>query len=283
MLLLTGTSDLVRVVTDAAIATDVHASYVDLNGSTVTPGRTNTAITTAATTTVVGSPSASTQRTVKTLTVRNKHASLSQGVTILHTDGTTPVELIAVSLAAGECLHFHEAAGFWTTDALGRNKTAQYANVGTPTGSGLTTVVLGADVINNNGVANTIADVTGLSFAVTANNTFYFQFNILFTAAATTTGSRWSINGPASPTYLNYESRYSLTTTTETRNALLQAYDQPSAANGTSATTGNNWARIEGVIRPTANGTVIARFASEVASSAIVAKVGSFVLYQQIA
>jgi hypothetical protein len=39
---------------------------------------------------------------------------------------------------------------------------------------------------------------------------------------------------------------------------------------------------VTGVIQPSANGTLVARFASEVSSSAIVAKAGSFVLYQQI-
>ena len=53
MLLLASTSDLLRVVTSGAITTDVHASWLDLNGSTVTPGRTNTAITTATTTTEI--------------------------------------------------------------------------------------------------------------------------------------------------------------------------------------------------------------------------------------
>jgi len=39
---------------------------------------------------------------------------------------------------------------------------------------------------------------------------------------------------------------------------------------------------MKGVIRATADATLIARFASEVASSAIVCKAGSFVKYRQI-
>jgi hypothetical protein len=142
-------------------------------------------------------------------------------------------------------------------------------------------VVLASDVTNNNASANTIADVTGLSFSVTSGKMYYFDFHVVYTAAATTTGSRWAISGPTT-TYLNYRSEYSLTTTTSTRNAMLQAYDSPAASNATSAATGNNWARVTGVIQPSANGTLVARFASEVSSSAIVAKAGSFVLYQQI-
>jgi hypothetical protein len=281
MLLLASTSDLLRVVTTSTASTDVHASWVDLNGSTVTPGRTNTPISTATTTTVVASPGASTYRTVKTLTVRNRHASTSQTVTVVHTDGTNAMEVIKCTLAAGESLMYVEGAGFWQTDLNGLSKVANYGNVGQATGSGLTTVVLASDVTNNNASANTIADVTGLSFSVTSGKMYYFDFHVVYTAAATTTGSRWAINGPTT-TYLNYRSEYSLTTTTSTRNAMLQAYDSPAASNATSAATGNNWAQVTGVIQPSADGTLVARFASEVSSSAIVAKAGSFVLYQQI-
>jgi hypothetical protein len=121
---------------------------------------------------------------------------------------------------------------------------------------------------------------TLLSFEVTAGNTYCFEFWIQYTAAATTTGSRWTINGPVASTMLSYTSRYTLTTTTITTNALLQAYDLPAASNTTSVIA-MNMAIIEGIIKPSANGTVIARFASEVANSAITAKAGSVCYYQQ--
>lgn len=142
-------------------------------------------------------------------------------------------------------------------------------------------VVLGADVTNNNASANTIADVTGLSFAVVSGGQYWFRFIIPYTSAATTTGSRWAINGPVAPTRLNYTSRYPLTATTETVN-YADAYDTPAASNASSLTTGN-LAVIEGIIVPSANGTVIARFASEVSSSAIVAKAGAVCYYQRLA
>lgn len=273
MILLASTADLLRIVTSAAITIDVHASWVDLNGSTVTPGRTNTAISTAATTTVVASPASSTYRTVKSLTVRNRHASTAQDVTLNHTDGTTSVELIKVTLAAGECLHYHEAAGFWISDAFGRVKTNINNNGSGAAINALNLVVLASDVTNNNATANTIADVTGLSFSVTAGETYHFEFFIPYTSAATTTGSRWSVKGPGSPTLLNYTSQYTLTATSMTTN-YATAYDIPAASNATSLTAGNV-AWIAGIIKPSANGTVIARFASEVASSAITAKAGA--------
>ena len=137
-----------------------------------------------------------------------------------------------------------------------------------------------ADVINNNAVANTIADVTGLSFAVSAGVRYWFRFIIPYTAAAATTGSRWSINGPAT-TLLFYRSTYILTTTTETLNAALTAYNLPATCNASSVAAGSV-AFIEGVVQPSVDGTVIARFASEVTLSAITAKAGAMVDFQAL-
>lgn len=280
MLLLASTSDLLRVVSSNAITTDVHASWLDLNGSTVTPGRTNTAITTATTTTVVASPAASTMRTIKTLCVRNKHASSAQTVTVLHSDGTTIVELVQAILSAGDALHYDEHAGFTVRDLYGRVKSRSDGLVSASVNT-INTVVLSGDVTNNNASANTIADVTALSFAVTAAEKYWFRFVIPYTAAATTTGSRWSISGPGSPTLLHYTSTYTLTATSVTVNSAT-AYDIPAASNASSLTAGNI-ARIEGFIVPSSNGTVIARFASEVSSSAIVAKAGATLFWMRVA
>jgi hypothetical protein len=150
------------------------------------------------------------------------------------------------------------------------------------TGSGVSRVFLPSDVINNNAVANTIADVTGLSFPVVAGSRYKFRFVIVYSSAATTTGSRWAINGPAA-TDMSYSSTYPTSATAITNNACLAGYNLPAAANASSQTTSNRCI-IEGEILPSANGTVIARFASEIASSAItaVASGRSYVEYQII-
>jgi hypothetical protein len=203
-------------------------------------------------------------------------------VTIKLDANATEYILFSATLATGEMLQYQDGVGFNVIANSGAVK--QSINQGNNTiGTAWTAVVLGGDVINNNAVANTIQDVTGLSFAVTAGNKYYFKFIIPYTAAATTTGSRWSINGPAAPTLLCFLSEYSLAATTTTRNANNLTYDLPAASNATSASTGSNMARIEGFIIPSANGTVIARFASEVSSSAITAKAGAVCYYQQTA
>ena len=123
MILLTGTSDLVQVITSAAVSTIyVHASYVDHTTTTLTPGRTNVQITTATTTTIVASPAASTQRQVKTLTIRNSHASSSNTITIQHTDGSTVAELLKYTLLAGETIQYADGEGFTVIDSSGSRK-----------------------------------------------------------------------------------------------------------------------------------------------------------------
>lgn len=146
---------------------------------------------------------------------------------------------------------------------------------------GRSIVYLPTDVINNSATANTLADVSGLSFPVVAGQAYRFKFTISYDAAAVTTGSRWTLAGPAT-TQLKYVSRYSVTATADTViNAIV--YSVPAACNASSANTSQNSAVIEGTITPSANGTVIARFASEVLSSAITAKAAvSFVEYEAI-
>lgn len=140
-------------------------------------------------------------------------------------------------------------------------------------------VVLTGDITNNNATANTLADVTGLAFTVEAGVAYSFKFVVKYTAAATTTGSRWTLNGP-SLTTLYGRSQYTLAATTITTNH-FSAYAVPAASNASSLTAGN-LAIIEGVIECSAAGEVQLRFASEIASSAIVAKAGSYVDYQPV-
>jgi hypothetical protein len=140
-----------------------------------------------------------------------------------------------------------------------------------------TLVTLGAPVTNNNAVANTIADVTGLSVPVVSGTTYRFYAMIRYTSAATTTGSRWSVSGPANPTTLSYTSRYTLTATSVTTNNAV-AYDVPAASSASSLTAGNICI-IEGIITPSQNGVFIIRFASEISASAIVALAGSTIEY----
>lgn len=122
MIFLTSGSDLLKLITGSAATVDVQATFVDITTSAFTPGRTNTAISTAATTTIIGSPGASTQRQVKIVTVRNKDAAVSTAVTFQHTDGSTAVNLFSCTLLLGEQLQYVDGEGFTVFDSNGNRK-----------------------------------------------------------------------------------------------------------------------------------------------------------------
>lgn len=136
-----------------------------------------------------------------------------------------------------------------------------------------------ASVVNNHATANTLQDVTGLQFPVQNGKRYRFRFMIPYTAAATGTGSRWTLNGP-SVSQLNYTSRYPTAATTETVNH-HSTFNAPSGCNASSLAAGN-LATIEGTLTAAADGDVIARFASEVSGSAITALAGAHVEYTEL-
>lgn len=282
MIVLTETTDNLQVVLSGAITTNqlrCYASYRDITTTGYTPGRNATNTNDTTDVNVVAAPAASTQRVIDTLTIYNQDTANAEVTVKLDANGTE-YNLVKVTLGTAERLEYVDGMGFsvYTSAGALKNSLNQGNNA---TSSSMSSAVLGSDVVNNNAVANSIADVTGLSFAVTSGNTYYFKFFIMYTSAATATGSRWTVNGPSN-TFLRYKSEYSLTTTTNTNNQGVSAYDTPAACNASSASTGSNTAFIEGFIQPSADGTVIARFASEVSNSAITAKAGSVVYYQQV-
>lgn len=146
MLLLTSTSDIIRVITGTTGSDiEVHASWVDNNAGAITPGRTNTAsIVTNTTTTVVAAPASGVQRNVKHLSLSNNHASTATSVAVEHYDGTNAVELREVNLLAGENLTLDLNGNWRHYDANG----GEYVGIGPMAtqaemegGSSVTTVV----------------------------------------------------------------------------------------------------------------------------------------------
>jgi len=281
MIILSETTDNLQVVLSGAVTTNqlpCFTSWRDRTTTSFVAGRTVTNTNDTTDVNIAVAPASSTQRVIDYISVFNNDTT-NKTVTIkLDANGTEYI-LFKTTLATGESIQYQEGVGFHVFANSGAVK--QSINQGNNSiGTSMTAVVLGSDVINNNATLNTIQDVTGLSFSVTAGNKYYFCFWIPYTAALTTTGSRWAINGPATPTLLSYVSEYTLTATTSTRNTVVQAYDSPAASNASSIVA-SNLAVIEGFIIPSANGTVIARFASEIAASAITAKAGAVCYYHQ--
>ena len=258
MLLLASTSDKIRITTDAAVAVDVHASYADSDGATVTPGRKNTAISTATTTDVVLAPGASVNRNVKTLHARNKGSS-AVTVTVIHTDGTTAVELHSVTLLAGEALQYVEGVGFFTLSSGKMDCKLRVTS----------------DVIN---ATTSFADVTGLTMALKSGKHYNFEAHLFHVNDANTTGSRFGWNGPA----MTSSRIATIDTVTPSVTASAHSAGSVTAADTavTAQTTGNTNIRLailSGWMNPSADGTFAIRCASEVAVAAgLTVKAGSW-------
>ncbi len=284
MLILTNTTDNIQLVLWSSVTTnqlDIVSCWrdVDMPTDTVfTPWRTVSASNNTTDVNIVTAPASWYQRIVDTISVYNKDTT-TKTVTIKFDANWTEYIIAKVDLYTLERLEYSEWEWVRIFTSQWALKTTQtWGN--NPISSSTTTVILGSDVVNNNAVANTIADVTGLSFAVTNWNTYWYRASIAYTANATTTWSRRAVNWPTGT--LIAMSRYALTTTTETLNYGVTAFNSPAASNATSASTSGNNAILEWIFTATANGTFIIRFASEVASAAITAKAGSILEYQQV-
>lgn len=283
MIILTETTDKLQIVLGGAITTNqlqCFASYRDVTTSGLTPGRNGTNTNSTTDVDIVTSPASSTQRIIDYVSVYNNDTA-NAVVTIKMDFNGTEYILQKVTLGAQERLEYTDGIGWqvYTNSGGLKNSINQGTNA---TSSSLSTVVLASDQTNNNAVANTLQDVTGLTFGVTNGKTYYFKAVIKYTAAAATTGSRWTFYGTGGATFdeIYISSTYTLTSTSQTVN-YVSAINTPAASNASSLTTGNV-AIIEGFVRSTNSGSFQLQFASEVSSSAIVAKAGSILQYFQV-
>jgi hypothetical protein len=119
-MILSSTSDIIRVVTTGTPGIDVDAAWADITGAApyVVADSLITKITSATTTTVIAAPGASTIRQVKPLVIRNIHATDPNTVTVEHYDGTNAAAVIKATLAAGQSLEY-DGAKWLYLDASG--------------------------------------------------------------------------------------------------------------------------------------------------------------------
>lgn len=127
MMNLATTTDKFQLTTSVATNVDVYASFVDLNGTTVTPGKQLTAITTATTTDIVAAPASSTFRNIKHLTIRNKGNSATD-ITIIFDANGTDYEIFKTNLSPGDNLVHYEEAGFIVVPAIANRKNVSTAD-----------------------------------------------------------------------------------------------------------------------------------------------------------
>jgi hypothetical protein len=283
MIILTQTTDKIQVKLSSSVGSSqlhCYSSYRDTTTTSITPGR-NVVLTNNTTSVdLVGSPSASTQRCVEYMSVYNADTA-SATVSFYFNDNGTLYEIGASTILPGQKTEYQSGLGFKVLDQFGSEETS-IVYPDTTIVSGWDSVILGTDVTNNNAVANTMQDVTGLGFSVVSGGTYWFKFNFIFTSpAGIANGNRFSINGPTT-SLLAYQVLLIASTTSAGLNINgMNSYDLPATPVGTSPLSGGT-AWVEGIATFSANGTLIGRFAAELANTAIVAKAGSVVYYKKL-
>lgn len=235
MLILANTTDKLQLVTGAAVTVDVHASYADHTTATddVVANRQNTAITTATTTDIVAAPGSGVVRNIKTLHVRNKHATSSVDVTVVYDQNGTDFELHKVTLLAGETLEYIEGIGFFVIAAL--------------VPALMRVKKLTSDQSNS---TVTATEVAGLS-QTTGLGTFRFEYLVIHQAAATTTGIDFSVNHSGTVTQFVYWWEWSTANTASADGVMDQ-----DVALTTGGLMNANAARAKSTTGFTASGTV---------------------------
>jgi hypothetical protein len=142
---------------------------------------------------------------------------------------------------------------------------------------GWTRVKLAADVSNS---TVTLADVTGLGFAMAVSTDYDFEFFVPFQTAALTTGLALALNGPGTPTLLAYRVEVPISASASVLR-FGNTYNAEALGTAVDAVSVPRFALIQGVVRNGVTaGTLIARFRSEVAASAVVVKAGALVRWQ---
>lgn len=141
-------------------------------------------------------------------------------------------------------------------------------------GPGVSAVtVLAADVANTSDTAR--ADITGLGVALLANHLYRFEFYLLYSSAAATTGIAFGFTGPAKSLFSAAVdiSGFAGGGTDARWQGQLVNYEGGTRSEHIStnvvAVNEKYLAKIEGLILPTADGTLQPRFRSEVDTSEV--------------
>lgn len=122
----------------------------------------------------------------------------------------------------------------------------------------------------------TLANVTGLSFALTAGTYYSFEFLVLFQSAAATTGLRLGLTFPAAIVVsAAVEIPVAADGTAGAIHGWLTSTGDSVLGTGVQAAATTYAAWIRGAILPSASGTLQVQAATEVAASAVTVKQGS--------
>lgn len=266
--LLNSSTDKLQITTSATAAIDVNCNYVDISSTTFDPsglGRQNQAISTATTTDVLATPAATTIRTLKQMTARNKDATNSNDLTVIYNANGTSYELHKVTLQPSEALEYIEGVGFFTLKA---------ANV-------LDKVLIVANDIAYS-TAATFADITGLTCPLLSGKKYTIFASLFHISGVSTTGAQFGYNIGAAPT-VSIFGNYSGVTNSVTAGVMSLGVATARDTALTAQTTGsaaNTVTLISGMVQPSADGTFALRATAEVAATMTV-KAGSYMYIRQ--
>lgn len=209
------------------------------------------------------------------MVIRNHSATVVNDVTMLRTNGTNTPPSEKVTLLPGETLEY-AADGVWV------HKDANGGVYGP--GAKLDVVLLVASDVTN--ATTSFADITGLTYPLKSAKKYAFEAHLVHQTNATTTGSRFGVNGPASPTLLVMSQISGETPGIAASNIAIgcaTAYDTAASASTTGPGTTNTLAIISGFIQPSADGTFALRCASEIAvAGGLVIKAGSWMRLREV-
>jgi len=125
MILLKATTETLEILTSQAVSIDYSIAYVDITTTTFAPSTNEGNISTATTTTVLSAPSASTQRQVKLITVRNRSTTTAQQVTFKKDISATEYYITPTfTLSAGDTLQYIDSQGWKVFDVNGVEKVS---------------------------------------------------------------------------------------------------------------------------------------------------------------
>ena len=282
MLILSNTTDKIQIFLESTVSTSQLSClsvYRDTTSSSITPSRNVTNTNNITAVDLVGSPPSSTKRVVDYISIFNNDDS-SSDVNLEFSDNGTNYTLFKCRLASKERLEYQESSGFKVLT----NNSSQKVNtkVDIPTDTVMNSFVLREDVTNTVTTSNAYVSVPQLGFPVQENKKYWFRFLIVYTANATTTGSRWFLEGPSSSGYLSFQVFTSLTTTTQTLGMGANEWQYILTSNASSSSTAGNTTTIEGFAYPDTDGRISLRFATEISGGTITLKKGSVIYFRQL-
>lgn len=185
-------------------------------------------------------------------------------------DMATQVELDALGATVATDAELADLAATVATDA----ELASHAAL--IDAHGFTRCIKAADETRS---VTTLADVASLSLNMAANGKYFVEFFLIYSSAVLTTGLKVSLNGPAGGTVAAAAEIVGRTADSGNTSwhGMINAYDDAVTADSVAVIDSRYIARIWGVVlNGSTAGALAARFASEVAATAVTVYAGSW-------